>query len=95
MSQRLRAHLLITGKVQGVGFRAFTQAEATKLGIDGWVRNRGYDEVECALEGERAALESLIVLLRRGPSAARVEQLGVEWLPATEQFTSLEIRSSR
>lgn len=95
MSELLCAHLLITGKVQGVGFRAFTQAEAAKLGIGGWVRNLGYDEVECLLEGERAALEALIALLRRGPSAGRVEQLGVEWLPATEKFTSLEIRSSR
>lgn len=96
MSATLRAHLMIIGKVQGVGFRRFTQIEAVKLGVTGWVRNVGYDEVECALEGDRPTLETLIEILRCGPHpAAQVEQLGVEWLPATGEFSSLEIRSSR
>ncbi|NCP88214.1 MAG: acylphosphatase [Anaerolineae bacterium CG_4_9_14_3_um_filter_57_17] len=90
-----RAHILITGKVQGVGFRAFAQYEGVNLGLTGWVSNVGYDEVECVVEGARPALEAFIESLRRGPRTGRVEHLGVEWLPASHEFTSLKIRASR
>ncbi|GAB4480878.1 MAG: acylphosphatase [Anaerolineales bacterium] len=94
MSEKTCAHIFITGKVQGVGFRAFTRATATELGIFGWVRNLGYDEVECMLEGERAVLEALIAILQRGPRAGRVDNLAVEWLPASGKFSKMEIHAS-
>ena len=71
----LRAHLVIYGRVQGVGFRAFVIREARALGLGGRVRNRGDGAVEIDAEGERAALEQLAAAVRRGPIAARVERV--------------------
>jgi acylphosphatase len=67
--------LLVTGLVQGVGFRAFVAREAERLGLWGWVRNRGFDEVEAVLQGEAARLEILIELARRGPPGAQVHSV--------------------
>jgi acylphosphatase len=67
--------LLVTGLVQGVGFRAFVAREAERLGLWGWVRNRGFDEVEAVLQGEAARLEIFVELARRGPPGAQVHRL--------------------
>jgi acylphosphatase len=72
---------LITGRVQGVGFRHAMAVEARHLGLSGWVRNRGYDSVEAVASGEAAALDALERWARRGPPAARV--FAVDVRPAT------------
>lgn len=72
---------LITGRVQGVGFRHAMAVEARHLGLSGWVRNRGYDSVEAVASGEAAALNALERWARRGPPAARV--FAVDVRPAT------------
>lgn len=65
--------------MQGVGFRFFAQRVANDLRLSGWVRNRGFDEVEVVAEGPEEALQQLLEALRRGPSAAYVRGLEVEW----------------
>jgi acylphosphatase len=74
-------HYLITGRVQGVGFRHAMAVEARHLGLTGWVRNRGYDSVEAVASGETAALDALDRWAHRGPAAARV--VAVDVRPAT------------
>jgi len=69
--------LVITGRVQGVGFRAFVYGHATKLGVDGFVRNRVDGSVEALIVGEAQKVEALIALCREGPPASRVAELKV------------------
>jgi acylphosphatase len=65
-------HLIITGRVQGVGYRDWLVAQATRLGIAGWVRNAGHDTVEALLAGDPGAVEECLRACRRGPPAAEV-----------------------
>jgi len=70
-------HLLIHGKVQGVWYRASAQNEALKLGLQGWVRNRGGGEVEALVSGPAEAVEAFIDWAREGPTAARVDRIEI------------------
>ena len=69
---------LVRGRVQGVGFRYFTQAAAVRAGVGGWVRNNPDGTVEIAAVGDSDALARLEQELRRGPPGARVDQLDVQ-----------------
>lgn len=71
-------HLHITGKVQGVAYRASMVAEATRLGVRGWVRNRLNGSVEAVIVGDGEAVARLIAWARRGPPAAVVSNVMVE-----------------
>jgi acylphosphatase len=79
MTDRVRVHLLVSGRVQGVAFRAYTEDEARRLGVRGWVRNLRDGRVEAEAEGDRAAVEALVAWCRRGPPSARVDGVEVEW----------------
>jgi acylphosphatase len=68
----------ITGRVQGVFFRAWTQSQATELGVKGWVRNCDDGSVEAHLEGDEAAMKALIQRMHQGPPAAEVEDVQVD-----------------
>lgn len=68
----------VTGRVQGVFFRAWTQQQASELGVNGWVRNCTDGSVEAHLEGDEAAVKALIQRLHHGPSSADVENVEVE-----------------
>jgi acylphosphatase len=67
----------ISGRVQGVGFRAWTQREATAQGVMGWVRNRSNGDVEALFAGPHDAIEALCAACWRGPSHARVDKVEV------------------
>ena len=67
----------IEGQVQGVGYRYWTQQQATMLGLDGWVRNRRDGGVEAVLAGPRESVEEMIALCRAGPRSARVDMVKV------------------
>jgi acylphosphatase len=67
--------LILRGRVQGVGFRAWLAAQAAAFGIDGWVRNRPDGAVEALLSGETDAVEELARLCRRGPRLAEVTSI--------------------
>ena len=85
-------HAIVHGRVQGVGFRDFTQRRAVELGLTGWVRNESDGTVEVTAEGERATLERFVAFLRRGPNAAHVTQLDLDWRAATGSFAHFGIR---
>jgi acylphosphatase len=70
-------HLLISGRVQGVGFRYSMAEEAERLGATGWVRNRRDGTVEAAIDGPPAAVEALLAWARRGPPSARVTDVAI------------------
>ncbi len=75
---RIARRYLITGRVQGVGFRYFTQAAAVREGLNGWVRNRPDGRVEVFAEGELEAVERFEHHLRHGPPGGRVDDVDVE-----------------
>jgi len=82
MAERARAHLLVSGSVQGVAFRQSAAWEAESLGLSGWVRNLPDGRVEALAEGPRPAVEALVAWCRRGPPAARVSGVEVSWSAA-------------
>jgi acylphosphatase len=90
-----RVHIWVRGRVQGVGFRAHVQQSGHMLGLTGWVRNVGWDQVETLAEGDKAILEQFIGTVRTGPRASFVEDARVEWEQATGEFPSFQVRSSR
>jgi len=77
-----RLHAVVRGRVQGVGFRYTTQAEAKRLGLAGWVRNLIDGSVEVEAQGPAEALETFLSFLRRGPLGAHVDAVSAEWLDA-------------
>lgn len=79
MADRARLHLLVSGLVQGVFFRQTTVDEARRLGLAGWVRNLPDGRVEVEAEGARDALQRLLAFCRRGPPAARVDDVEADW----------------
>jgi acylphosphatase len=68
-------HLIITGRVQGVGFRFYMQRKARELGLTGWVRNCRDGSVEAVVQGSAGAVEAMMAWARRGPSSAVVAEL--------------------
>ena len=88
---RIAQRLLISGRVQGVGYRDWTVATARGLGLDGWVRNRRDGGVEALVAGDAAASSALVAACRRGPPLARVDRIDSEpvALPAQTGFTRL------
>jgi acylphosphatase len=76
-------HLIIGGRVQGVGYRDALCAEAQRLGVTGWVRNRRDGSVEALLQGRASDVEAAIAWARHGPPAARVTEVTVAMPPTT------------
>jgi acylphosphatase len=87
-----RVHLMVTGRVQGVGFRAYVQHTAHKLGLAGWVRNVGINRVETVAEGHPDVLMNFIEAVRSGPRSGRVDDLRLNWEDKLENFAKFEIR---
>ena len=83
---------LIRGNVQGVGFRFFAQAAASREGLSGWVRNTSDGSVEVAAEGESGALERFERLMSHGPPRARVMGIDVSEDVPGESHTGFHIR---
>ncbi len=75
----IRAHVWISGKVQGVGYRLSTEQEARKARVSGWVKNLPDGRVEAVFEGEQDAVEKMIQWSHYGPSAAVVKNVDVEY----------------
>jgi acylphosphatase len=92
--QAIRAHVFITGRVQGVGYRYSTMDEATRLGVKGWVRNVPNGCVEAVFEGTRNTVESMIHWCHSGPTAARVQDVAVEY-EEPEGLLGFKIERSR
>ena len=76
---KVRVHIFIGGRVQGVFFRWETRAEARRRGISGWVRNLPDGKVEAIFEGEKERVEEMIDFCRRGSPGARVTGVEIVW----------------
>jgi len=86
------AYIRVSGVVQGVSFRYFTQKTARDLGLSGWVRNRPDGDVELEAMGERGIIEELITALGVGPPAAHVRDVQVRWLnKSTDNSTGFRV----
>jgi acylphosphatase len=82
---------VISGRVQGVGFRYFTQDTARREGVTGWVRNLPDGGVEALVEGEAQAVTRVERALRTGPRGARVDRMYVDDEPATGSYSTFSV----
>ena len=78
---RCRAHLIVQGRVQGVGYRAFSQREAMESDLCGWVANLPDGRVEAEAEGEKDQILAFIEKLNIGPSLSRIDHIELQWIP--------------
>ena len=88
---RVARRLVISGRVQGVGFRWFTQEAAQREGVTGWVRNLPDGRVEAFVEGEAEAVERVDRALRRGPGGARIKDVYVDIEEPSGSFKDFSI----
>ena len=88
-----RLDAIVSGRVQGVGFRYFVLATASRLGLVGWVANVADGRVECIAEGPREDLERLAEALGEGPAGALVTNVSQAWTPPLGDFDRFAIRS--
>jgi acylphosphatase len=89
---KVRAHVWVNGRVQGVFFRSETQEEARKRGVKGWVRNLPDGRVEAVFEGEETLVNELIEFCKRGPPGAKVTSIKVVMENYTGEFKDFVIR---
>ena len=87
-----RAHIIVSGVVQGVGFRMYAQRQGRSLGLGGFVRNLPSGEVEMVAEGDADTLEKLIDWARVGPPSADVDDVRVTYTEPTGDFAGFDIR---
>lgn len=87
-----RLHLYVSGRVQGVFYRARTCEKAASLGLGGWVRNLPDGRVEALFEGKEKDLRSVLEWCRRGPQRSRPEGVEIHWGEYSGEFSSFEIR---
>lgn len=95
MSEEVSCHILVSGRVQGVFFRAYTQDMAGSLGLVGWVKNIRDGRVEVYCEGEREKVEKLVEWCRKGPPSAIVKDVELKYGEPTHQFKRFEIIRNR
>jgi acylphosphatase len=89
---KVRAYAYVSGRVQGVFFRAETADLANRLGLTGWVRNLSDGRVEALFEGEKEDVEKALDFCRRGPPGARVRNLDVKWEDWKGEFQYFTIK---
>jgi len=89
---KVRAHVFISGRVQGVFFRSETVYEAKQLGVTGWIRNILDGRVEAVFEGEEENVKKLVGFCKRGPLGARVTDVDIIWENYTSEFRNFEVR---
>jgi len=85
-------HCLISGKVQGVGFRAWTKRIADQMGICGWVRNLKDGRVEALAQGEEEKLEEFKGKLAQGPAISKVEDIECKYIDYEKKYDNFEVR---
>ena len=91
MQKQVRAHAVISGRVQGVFFRAETQHAAEGFGVLGWVRNKRDGTVEAVFEGRQQDVDAMLNWCRQGPRMSRVDEVKVKWQAYTGEFRSFDI----
>jgi acylphosphatase len=91
MADEERAHVFVSGRVQGVSLRDATRSQAEQLGLSGWVRNTQDGQVEAVFEGDPDTVQQIIEWCKSGPSSADVEDVSVE-NEQPENLSSFEVR---
>ena len=91
MTQKIQIRAEITGRVQGVFFRARTKTEADRIGIKGWVRNRPDGTVEAIFEGDPETVSQMVDWCKKGPSLSRVDHVYIEALKNLSNFQTFDI----
>lgn len=86
-----QAHLIISGKVQGVFYRASCQEAAQRFGLKGWVKNLSTSEVEVLVQGEKEKIKKLIEWCKKGPSKAVVSEVKVDWEKISKEFDNFAV----
>lgn len=89
---KVRAHVFIAGRVQGVFFRAQAMERAVRLGVNGWVRNLRDGRVEAVFEGEEVLVKAMVEFCRRGPPSAEVTDFHLDWEPFKGEFGNFKLR---
>lgn len=89
---KARAHVYVSGRVQGVFFRAETVEFAERLGVCGWVRNLSDGRVEALFEGDREDVEKAVDFCGKGPPGAHVRDLDIKWEDWRGEFHDFRIR---
>lgn len=92
INQKMQLYVLISGKVQGVGFRNFTQLNAKQLGVNGYAKNLPNGKVEVVAEGDKAQLDALVTFLKKGPRYARVDSIDIDARAFTGEYETFGIR---
>jgi acylphosphatase len=94
-----QARVMISGIVQGVGYRYFVRSNAEKLGLTGWVRNTSNGNVEAVFQSSASSdqeaqeqIEEMLAICRQGPMLSEVRDIEVEWEEAEGEFTDFEIK---
>jgi acylphosphatase len=91
MEKQVRVHAIISGRVQGVFFRAETQRAAERFGVFGWVRNKRDGTVEAVFEGRQQDVDAVLNWCREGPRMSRVDKVDVNWLDYAAEFESFDV----
>jgi acylphosphatase len=85
-----QVHLLISGFVQGVGYREFVKRESRKIGLVGWVRNLSDRRVEIVAQGTESQLKDLIKRCEKGSFLSEVKNMSIEWQEQIEKFSEFK-----
>jgi acylphosphatase len=88
---KVRAHVIVSGRVQGVFFRQTTQLKAQSLGVKGWIKNLFDGRVEAIFQGEENAIKELVDFSRKGPRGALVTDFSVDWEAFANEFNDFKI----
>ncbi len=91
MEKQVRAHVIISGRVQGVFFRVETKRAAERFGVLGWVRNRPDGTVEAVFEGGQQAVDAILTWCNEGPDLAVVENVDLKWQDYSGEFKRFDI----
>jgi acylphosphatase len=91
-AMKVRAHVFVSGTVQGVFFRSETKRKADLYGVKGWVRNLSDGRVEAVFEGDEEAVKALVEFCKRGPSGARVTNVDLMWETFAGEFVGFKIK---
>lgn len=91
MESNVRAHVIVSGTVQGVFFRMETQRAAESRGVNGWVRNKADGTVEAVFEGPKDRVTSVLDWCRQGPPRATVDKVDVSWEDYTGEYKGFRV----
>lgn len=87
----MQAHLIISGIVQGVGFRWFIKEQAALSGITGWAKNTDDGSVEVVFAGKKGNIENMVAICKKGPQLAKIKSVTVSWEKGGEEYEGFVI----